>query len=135
MADLHNGLPAASRTTVPPLDDDHQALLEELAGAHPAFDQILSGLRNLALAHLTPGQTQTVLHCLGGSTGEGTDLLGALAATVRRLTDPDTNPALRTLPAEQQDLAREYGAQYAHYDTEFAPRDLIAEANAAISGI
>lgn len=121
--------------TVPLLDDDHQALLGELAGVHPALDQILSGFRILALARLTTEQTQTVLHVLGGSTSEGTDLLGVIAATVRRLTDPDTNPALRHLPTEQQDTARQYGDQYAHYDAEFAPRELIAEANAAISGI
>jgi hypothetical protein len=86
---------------VPPLDDELAGLLDDTAGVHAGIDLIRDGIRHLALARLTTDQTQTVIVTLAGSP-DGTDLFTAIGLLVARLTNPDSNPSLRTLGFEQQ---------------------------------
>lgn len=81
---------------VPPLNSELETALTAIRGIHPGLDMIADGLRLIALDRFTPDTTQTALVALAGSS-DGEDALAALAYTTARLTDPDTNPALRTL--------------------------------------
>jgi streptomycin 6-kinase len=116
---------------VPPLDDETEGLFDDLQGFGPGIDQILDGLRHIALTAHSSDSTQTHLAVLAGTAPNITELL---ARIITRLGDPSSNPALRDLTPEQQDTVRDYTAQYALYDEQFAPRQLVAEATAVIDG-
>ena len=119
-------------TAVPPLDDETDGLFEDLQGFSAGIDQILDGLRLIALQQHTTDSTQTHLAVLAG---DGPNITTLIARIVARLGDPEQNPALRDLPADRQEAVRQLAAQYAHYDAEFAPRELISETCAVIDGI
>ncbi|MEU9849229.1 hypothetical protein [Streptomyces sp. NPDC047985] len=118
---------------VPALDDEFDGLLDDLAGVHPGIDQILSGIRLLALDHHTTDKTQTLLATLAGS--DSADVLTALAYLVGRLSAADTNPALRTLPLDRQKTAQQHGETAVYDLTDPELRQPAAEAAAAIDGI
>ena len=108
-------------------------LLEDLAGVHPGIDLIRDGIRLIAHDRLTTDQTQTLCAALAGS-ADGTDLLTAIGLLVARLTDADSNPALRTLPLEQQKAIGLHGERLVF---DLADDDLhqhASEAAAAITG-
>lgn len=118
---------------VPPLDNELAGLLDDLTGIHPGIDQIRDGIRLLALDRHSLDRTQTLVAALAGS--EGADLLTLLALTVQRLTNPDTNPSLRTLPLDQQKETQRHGEQAAYLLTDPDLHQPAAEAAAAITGI
>lgn len=94
---------------VPPVDGTELGdLLDDLAGIHAGIDLIRDGLRLIALDRLTLDQTQTVAVTLAGS-ADGTDVLTAIGQAVARLTNPDTNPALRALDYEAQKRTQQAG--------------------------
>ncbi|WP_030756612.1 hypothetical protein [Streptomyces sp. NRRL F-5135] len=110
---------------VPPLDDELAGLLDDTAGVHAGIDLIRQGLHLLALDRLTTDQTQTVLHVLADD--DGLDILTGIALLVQRLTDPDTNPALRSLPLALQKTVRHLGEQHGH-ETSYLNRQPLADA-------
>lgn len=119
---------------VPPVDGTNLGdLLEDLAGVHPGIDLIRDGLRLLAHDRLTVDQTQTLCAALAGSP-DGTDLITAVGLLVSRLTDADTNPALRTLPFEQQKTAQLHGENLVHHLADDDLHQHASEAAAAITG-
>ena len=93
---------------IPPLDDDLASLLDDLAAVQdPGIDQILSGLRYIALNRNTADHSQNVAHTLaGGEDGAGRNVITAIGRVLLRLSDADTNPSLRHLTLEQQKTAR-----------------------------
>jgi hypothetical protein len=94
---------------VPSLDDTELGgLLEDLAGFHPGIDLIRDGIRLLALDRHSLDRTQTLSAVLAGST-DGTDVLTAIGLLVARLTNPESNPALRGLTFEQQKNTQKAG--------------------------
>lgn len=97
---------------VPPLDADFEAALDAIRGIHPALDLIADGYRLLALDRLSIENTQTVLVTLAGSP-DGEDVLAVHAHTAARLTNPDTNPALRSLVMAAQKDVQGCGAHLA----------------------
>lgn len=109
-------------------------LLDDLAGFHPGIDLIRDGLRLIALDRLTVSQTQTVIAVLAGGS-DGLNLVAAIGQLIARLADPDTNPALRTLPLDQQKTARREGANAAYALTDPDLHQTAAETSAAIDGI
>jgi hypothetical protein len=117
-------------TAVPPLDDNLQGCLDDVAHIHPGLDLIRDGIRLIALDGLSADQTQTILAALAGS--DGCDALTALALLIQRLTDSDTNPALRAVHPALAKTIQGLGEQQAFMFSEFAPRDLIAEASGLI---
>lgn len=133
---MHNpGGVHTSGNQIPPLDGDLAGLLDDLAAVQDdAIDQILSGLRQLALKRHTADRTQTLIAALAGG-ADGTNVVTAVGQVIARLTNPDTNPALRHLPLEQQKLTQLHGETtgfvLAHPDLhQFA-----SETSAAIDGI
>lgn len=117
---------------VPPLAGTELGdLLDDLHGFDEGIDQIVSGLRNIALRRLTDDRIQLLLATLCGSP-DATDLVGAIALLKERLTDPDTSPALRALPLDVQKETVRHGelAAYALRDPEL--RDSTAAACAAL---
>jgi hypothetical protein len=86
---------------VPPLDAELEGVMEDLAGIHPGIDLILDGIRLIALDRHNLEATQLLAVTLAGSP-DGTDVLTALGHLVVRLTNPDSNPALRTLTFDAQ---------------------------------
>lgn len=87
---------------VPPLaGTDLGDTLDVLDGWHAGIDLIRDGLRLIALDRLTLEQTQDLTVVLAGM-ADGTDVLSALGQLLARITNPDTNPALRQLPLDQQ---------------------------------
>lgn len=94
---------------VPNVDDTELGgLLEDLYGIHAGLDLMLDGARLIAHDRHTLDRTQTLSAGLAGST-DGTDLLTAIGLLVARLTNPDTNPALRQLTFEQQKQTQKAG--------------------------
>lgn len=120
---------------VPPVDGtDLGDLLEGLAGVHPGIDLIRDGLRLLAHDRLTVDQTQTLCAALAGS-ADGTDLITAVGLLVARLTDADSNPALRTLPFDRQKTTQLHGENLVHHLAHDDLHHHASEAAAAIDGI
>lgn len=119
---------------IPALGDELEGLLEDLAAVHdPAADQMIAGLRLMALTRYSVDQSQTRIAWIAGGS-DGTNFLTALAQVLARLADPDTNPALRELPLELQKNARRAG-ELAHL--ALADPDLhqtASETCAAITG-
>ncbi|MFF7190519.1 hypothetical protein ACFZAR_36110 [Streptomyces sp. NPDC008222] len=86
----------------PNVDDTELGdLLADLAGIHAGIDLIRDGIRHLAHDRHTLDGTQLLAVTLAGSP-DGTDVLTAIGLLVARLTNPDTNPALRALTHDQQ---------------------------------
>lgn len=120
---------------VPPLDDDLADLLDDLAAVQDVgIDQIIAGLRHIAVTPHTVDRTQTLIAVLAGA-DSGLNLITATGQIIARLADPDTNPALRGLPLEQQKTARHAGelAAYALSDPDL--HQTASETCAAIDGI
>lgn len=126
---------AATRTkapaAAPQLDDDLDYAFEELRGYGHGIDQILDGLRWIALRAHTTDSTQTHIAVLGGNCPNITNLI---AEVIARLGDPAQNPALRDLPADRQNTVKQLTEQYRFYDEEFAPREIASEACVVIEG-
>ncbi|MFF8279962.1 hypothetical protein ACF05T_28315 [Streptomyces lateritius] len=117
---------------VPPLDGtDLTGVLDDLANIHPGFDLIRDGIRLLAVDRLTVDKTQTVITTVAGT---GTDVIAALGLLMQRLTNPNTNPALRTLDPATAKKVQQRGEQYAYETAEYAPREHPCEAAALITG-
>jgi hypothetical protein len=94
---------------IPPLRGTELGdLLDDLTGVHAGIDLIRDGLRLIALERHSLDRTQTLAVTLAGSP-DGTDVLTAIAHTVARLTNPDTNPALRTLDFDAQKATQQAG--------------------------
>ncbi|KFG02748.1 hypothetical protein IQ62_00180 [Streptomyces scabiei] len=118
---------------VPPVDDTELGgVLDDLDGFHPGIDLIRDGIRLIATDRLTVEQTQALAASLAGA--NGVDVLTTIGLLVARLTDADTNPALRALPFEQQKTAALHGERLLF---DLADDDLhqhASEAAAAITG-
>jgi hypothetical protein len=118
---------------VPPLDGTELGnLLDDLAGIHPGIDLIRDGVRLIALDRLTVDGTQTLSATAAGSS-EGTDVLTLWGLLLARITNPDTNPCLRTLPFDAQKTAQQHGEALVY---DLADEDLhqhASEASAAIT--
>lgn len=104
-----------SGNAVPPLDPELEGLLDDLAGVHPGIDLIRDGVRLIALdrldantRHQPTDTTQMLAVTLAGSP-DGTDVLTLIGRLVARITDADTNPALRGLSFEAQKDTRLHG--------------------------
>ncbi|MFM9373247.1 hypothetical protein [Streptomyces sp. Da 82-17] len=117
---------------VPSIDDtDLGDVLADLSGIHPGLDLIADGLRLIAHDRHSRGQTQTISAALAGT---DSDAVTAIAFTLQRLADPDTNPSLRELPLDQQKLIRLAGEQTAYALTDPDLHQPAANIAAAIDG-
>lgn len=106
--------PSTEGNAVPNVDDSELGgTIADLADIHAGIDLIRDGLRLLAHDRHDLNTTQVLLAVLAGSP-DGTDVLAAVGQLVERLTNPDTNPALRTLPLDQQKDAAHQGWLTAH---------------------
>lgn len=114
-------------------DSELGDVLDDLASIHAGIDLIRDGIRHLAHDRHTPDTTQTLIATLAGSS-DGTDVIGALGHLIARLTDADTNPALRTLPLDQQKKTQHHGEQALFALTDPYIHQPAAEACAAIDG-
>jgi hypothetical protein len=102
--DLHT-----SANAVPSVDDSELGIvLDDLAGIHAGIDLIRDGIRLLAHDRLTLDQTQLLAVTLAGGT-DGSDVLTLIGLLVARLTNPDSNPALRGLPFDRQKNTQLHG--------------------------
>jgi hypothetical protein len=124
--------PSTEGNAVPNVDDSELGgTLADIAGIHPGIELIRDGIRLLAHDRHDLRTTQVLLATLAGSP-DATDVLGAIGQLVARLAHPDTNPALRTLPLEQQKTAQLHGEQAAYHLTDPDLRDPAANTNAAL---
>ncbi|MDX2986520.1 hypothetical protein [Streptomyces caniscabiei] len=118
---------------VPPVDGtDLGDILDDLEGFHPGIDLIRDGIRLIATDRHTTSKTQSLCAALAGA--QDADVLTAVGLLVARLTDGNTNPALRTIPIEQQKTAALHGERLVF---DLADDDLhqhASEAAAAITG-
>ena len=107
--DLHTAANA-----VPPLHGTELGnLLDDLDGIHAGIDLIRDGVRLLALERMTAEQTQLAVVTLAGS-ADGTDVLTLIGHLVARLTNPDSNPALRALDLNAQKDCQLHGELLVH---------------------
>lgn len=121
-----------SDNAVPPITGtDLGDTLEDLEGIHAGIDLIRDGLRLLSLDRHDLNTTQVLLATLAGSP-DGTDVLGAIGQLVARLTNPNSNPALRSLPLDAQKDARRQGELTAYHLGDPDLRDSASNANAAL---
>jgi len=118
---------------VPPLDDDLAGLLDDLAGIHPGIDQILDGIRLLAVDRHTVDTTQTLIAALAGG-ADGTNVLNLIGHAIARLANADTNPCLRTLPLDQQKTVQLNGECTAHVLAHPDLHQFASDTSAAIDG-
>lgn len=120
---------------IPPLDDDLENLLEELAAVQdPGADQLIAGLRYMALTRYSTDQTQTRVAWLAGGS-DGKNFVNAIGQVIARLASADTNPALRSLPLDQQKLAQLRGEGTAFVLAHPDLAQFAADTSAAIDGI
>lgn len=108
-------------------------LVDDLTGFHPVLDRAVQALEDLAAATLTTDQSQSVVAALA-ALGDGS-VATLIGLVVRRIADPDTNPALAGLPAERKQTLRRLGAEYAALADDDFPRDTAAELAAVIDGV
>lgn len=120
---------------VPPLDDELEGLLEDLAAVHDeGMDLLIAAARHIALARRSIDKSQTMIAALGGG-ADGTNYATVLGHLMARLSNSETNPSLRTLPLERQKEARLAGEIAFR---AFADPDLhqtASETSAAIDGV
>lgn len=127
----HHGVHTADNQ-MPPLGDDLEDMLTALRGIHPGLDQIADGYRLLCLDRHSVDMTQTLVAALGA--WERRNVTELNGRTIARLADADTNPALRTLPLEQQKLARQQGQNAAYWLADPDLHQTAADTSAAIDG-
>lgn len=116
--------------TPAPVSVEMRDLADNLSDYGPAVAKVVSGLMEIAEGEWTASQTSDLLAVFGGL-DDGTDLLALIAAVVKRLGDPATNPGLRQLTPRRAQQVRSLTRQYAAYDADFAPRGLLCEAAGA----
>ncbi|MFF0009610.1 hypothetical protein ACFYQT_40150 [Streptomyces tibetensis] len=113
-------------------------LLDDLTNGtniRPGIHLLAAAIRTLAEDATTGAldlpATQLASACLDGSP-DGIDAVGAIGLLQAWITNPNTNPALRALPLEQQKEAQLHGELAAHALTDPDLRTAAAEANAAL---
>jgi hypothetical protein len=120
---------------IPPLDDELAGLLEDLADVHDAgVDQIISGLRLIALSRHSIDRTQTLVAVLAGG-ADGLNLVAAIGQVIARLANADTNPSLRTLPLHQQKTTQLNGETTAFVLAHPDLAQFASDTSAAIDGL
>lgn len=120
---------------MPPLDPDMEGVFEDLADVQdPGIDQILAGLRHIALTPHSIDRTQTLIAVLAGGSS-GLNLVALIGQLVARLATADTNPALRTLPDHQQKIAQLNGEATAFALSHDQLTQFASDTSAAIDGI
>nr|WSX25567.1 hypothetical protein OG690_38435 [Streptomyces tubercidicus] len=118
--------------TPAPVSDEMQDQAAVLSCTLPAIAKIVEGYMELATGTWTADQLSLIFAVLGGfGVGGDADLRALDAAVVQRLGDPATNVGLRELTPRRAQAIRDLTRQYAAYDADFAPRDLLAEAAGA----
>ena len=129
----HSNPVHTSGNAVPPLDGTELGgVIDDLEGFHPGIDLIRDGIHLIATDRLTTAQTQTLSAALAGA--NGVDVLTAIGLLVARLTDADTNPALRNLPFEQQKTVALHGERLVFDLSDDDLHQHASEASAAITG-
>ncbi|MFK0288340.1 hypothetical protein ACIQVL_48890 [Streptomyces sp. NPDC090499] len=124
--------PSTEGNAVPSVDGtDLGDTLTDLDGIHPGIDLIRDGVRLLAHDRLDVNTTQVLIAALAGS-ADGTDVLAAIGQLVARLTNADTNPALRHLPLDVQKDAAHQGFLTSFHLGDSELRNSAATANAAL---
>ncbi|MFE0207017.1 hypothetical protein [Streptomyces sp. NPDC058985] len=119
---------------VPALDHDLAGLLEDLATVQDAgIDQILAGIRLLALSRHTADRTQTLIATLAGAS-DGTNVISAIGLLIARLADAESNPGLRGLPLDRQKEARLAGERACYALTDPKLHQTASDTSAAIDG-
>jgi hypothetical protein len=99
---------------VPPLDPELAGLIDDLAGIDPAIDLLRDAARLIALSRHSVDKTQLLTVTLAGSP-DGTDVLTLIGLLVTRLTNADSNPALRTLSLDRQKDTQLHGELLVHH--------------------
>jgi len=119
--------------TVPALSTEIADLMDELTGFHPSLDRLIAAFGDVLTADLTADQSQSAVAVLGGlNEGSVATLLGL---TVRRIADPDANPALADLPTDRKQALRRLGAEYSAEISNRYLTQTASNACAAIEGV
>jgi hypothetical protein len=122
-----------TQTAVPAISADIAALMDDLTGFHPALDRLVAAFGDVLTADLDADQSQSTVAVLGGlADGSVSTLLGL---ALRRIADPDVNPALADLPADRKRTLRHLGAEYAAEISNRYLEQTASEACAAIEGV
>lgn len=100
---------------VPPLDGTELGdLLDDLSGFDAGIDMLCDAVRLIALSRHSLDRTQTLTVALAGSP-DGTDVLTLIGLAVARLTNADSNPALRGLDLTAQKATQLHGELLVHH--------------------
>lgn len=104
----------------------------QLAGASAPVARIVDALLEIAFDEHTADETSFLFAVFGGfGVGGDADIKRLIALTLKRLGDPATNAGLREITPRRAQAIRDLTRQYAAYDRDFAPRDLLSEAAGA----
>ncbi|WP_331756598.1 hypothetical protein [Streptomyces decoyicus] len=104
----------------------------QLAGASAPVVRIVDAIVEIALGEHTADETSFLFAVFGGfGVGGEADIPHLIALMLQRLGDPATNPGLRQLTPRRAQQIRALTRQYAAYDRDFAPRELLSEAAGA----
>ncbi|MEU9578815.1 hypothetical protein [Streptomyces chilikensis] len=108
--------------------------LESLRGQFPAIGALCDAIRAIATDDtLNADATATLLTVIASNSGQP-DVLSAFAHLIGHLSNADTNPAVRALPAHQQKDAQHAGETAIYHLSDPSAADAVAEACAAITG-
>jgi hypothetical protein len=119
--------------TVPALDSQIADLMDDLTGFHPVLDRLVATFGELLTADLDADQSQSAVAVLGGlADGSVATLLGL---SLRRIANPDANPALASLDDVRKQTLRRAGAEYAAEISNRYLTSTASEACAAIEGV
>jgi hypothetical protein len=117
----------------PALSAEIADLMDALTGFHPALDRLVAAFGDLLTADLTGEESMATVAVLGGlDDGSVATLLGL---ALRRIADPDTNPALSGLDDARKQTLRRLGAEYAAAITDNHLTNTASQACAAIEGV
>jgi hypothetical protein len=120
-------------THTPAISAEISDLMDGLTGFHPALDRLVSAFGELLTADLTADESMATVAVLGGlDEGNVATLLGL---ALRRIADPDANPALTGLDDVRKQTLRRLGAEYAAEISNRYLTQTASQACAAIEGV
>ncbi|MGY5127300.1 hypothetical protein [Streptomyces nigrescens] len=107
-------------------------LARQLGGASAPVVRIIDAIVEIATGEHTADETSFLFAVFGGfGVGGEADIPHLITLMLKRLGDPAANAGLRELTPRRAQQIRDLTRQYAAYDRDFAPRDLLSEAAGA----
>lgn len=126
---MENGTGNSTATVSRPTAfDEIKRLAEQHIAIHPALDNVIDSLLELAAVQANGDKAGTILSALAGDCAGGGTVLDLVGYIIEHLGNPATNRALTTdVPAERLYRIQESTAEFTDYARLYLPHDLVNE--------